>query len=407
MAKSDFAQLLQESASQGRVYLDHAATAPLLPCVAERMAEILHELQTGSLGNASALHSPGQRAKDILEDARFQVAQLINAEPDEIIFASGGSEANNTITNIFAGQAQAVSAIEHPSVLESARQRASKLQILPVNQRGLVDYSGLEADPPQLVSVMLANNELGIIQPISDIAKCCKKYNILCHCDATQAFGKLKIDVKKLDVDYLTISAHKIGGPVGIGALYVRKGAPYRTLIIGGHQEQQRRAGTSNPLLAAGFGAAAQWDWDNWSCKQWPKVANLRNLLALRILREVPHSSVNGFEQCFYDQDSQSFNTLPNILNVSFQAAEGESIQLYLDAAGIAVSTGSACAAGDIQPSPVLMATAHDAEVAHSSIRFSLGLETTQADIERVMQVLPAIVQRLQGISTVKIGETK
>lgn len=402
MASEEFAKLLQSSVGRGRVYLDHAATSPLLPCVEEHMSEVLQRISAGTLGNASALHTPGHAAQDIIEVARASVARLLNAEPDEIIFTSGGSEANNTITNIFANQSQAVSAIEHPSLLESARQRADSLTVLSVDQKGRVELSAATSYPDtQLVSVMLANNELGTIQPVSQLAQHFPAARI--HSDATQAFGKVKIDVKALGVDYVTVSAHKIGGPVGIGALYIKKDAPYRPLIIGGHQERHRRAGTSNPLLAAGFGAAADWAWEHWSCHKYLKIANLRNLLAMRILREVPYSSINGFEQCIYDKTSNSYNTLPNILNVSFQAAEGESIQLYLDAAGIAVSTGSACAAGDIKPSHVLMATTNDAEVAHSSIRFSLGLDTTEEDVDRLMQALPTIVKRLQSISTIKI----
>ena len=209
-----------------------------------------------------------------------------------------------------------------------------------------------------------------------------------------QALGKIHIDVKQLGVDYLTLSAHKIGGPLGVGALYVKHGAPLTPLIIGGHQENNRRAGTSNTLGIIGFGAAAKHAWDNWTCKLYAaQVQPLRDQLRARILQEIPHSYCN----------SPTENCLPNILNMSFAAAEGESIQLYLDLAGIMVSTGSACAAGDTKPSHVLMATKHDAEVAHSSIRFSLGLETTQTDIDRVMQVLPGIIKQLQSISTVKL----
>lgn len=371
-------------------YLDYAATTPLLPVVREKMLEVMNL----ELGNASSLHTPGHHAGAIIEDARAEVARLINADPSEIIFTSGGSEVNNTVSNIFAGQDVATSAIEHPSVLESLKARAKTCRIIDVNQQGFVD----PADMPEnvnLVSVMLANNELGSIQPIAEISKRCKNYNTFLHSDATQALGKIHIDVKDLGVDYLTISAHKIGGPIGVGALYVRKGAPYKPLIIGGHQENKRRAGTSNTLLIAGFGAAAKFAREQKTVDQYRNVAKLRDQLAERILKEVPYSSLN----------SPLENCLPNILNVSFQAAEGESIQLYLDAENVIVSTGSACAAGDIQPSHVLMATRHDAEVAHSSIRFSLGLATAQADIDHVMTALPKIVTRLQGISTIKIKE--
>lgn len=374
-----------------RVYLDYAATAPLLPVA---KAAMLDALEAG-YGNASALHSAGHAAKCKIEEARAAIAQLINAKPEEIIFTSGGSEANNIVAEIFRGQKVAVSAIEHPSVLESMRARAGEFQTIPVDRFGRVNPESVPTDV-DLVSVMLANNELGTLEPIAEIAKRCREHNILLHTDATQAFGKIKIDVKALDVDYMTLSAHKIGGPIGIGALYVRSGVPYRPLIIGGHQEQKRRAGTSNTIGIIGFGATATWCWDNWSCKIFAeKVQPLRNQLKSRILKEIPYSSCNSPEN----------DCLPNILNMSFQAAEGESIQLYLDAEGVMVSTGSACAAGDIQPSHVLMATTGDAEVAHSSIRFSLGLDTTESDIDYVMQVLPEIIKRLQGMSTIKIKE--
>ena len=307
-------------------YLDYAATTPLLPVVREKMLEVMNL----ELGNASSLHTPGHHASAIIEDARAEVARLINADPSEIIFTSGGSEANNTVSNIFAGQDVATSAIEHPSVLESLKARAKTCRIIDVNQQGFVD----PADIPEnvnLVSVMLANNELGSIQPIVEIAKRCKNYNTFLHSDATQALGKIHIDVKELDVDYLIISAHKIGGPIGVGALYVRKSAPYKPLIIGGHQENKRRAGTSNTLLIAGFGAAAKFAREQKTVDQYQEVAKLRDQLAERILKEVPYSSLN----------SPLENCLPNILNVSFQAAEGESIQLYLDAEDVIVSTGS------------------------------------------------------------------
>ncbi len=373
------------------IYFDHAATSPLLTCVKAKLREII-DLE---LGNASALHSPGQRAKQLLETAREAAATLINADPEEIIFTSGGSESNNTVINCFAGQAIAVSSIEHPSILEAAKARTNQLSILPVDVWGRV-HSDQIPTSAQLISVMMANNELGTLEPIQEIVERCKNYNIFVHTDATQALGKIKIDVKELGVDYLTASAHKIGGPLGVGLLYVKKGAPFVPLIYGGHQENRRRAGTSNVFAIAGFGEAAKWCHDNQSWQQYAeKIKPLRDQLAQRILSEIPYSSIN----------SPTEGGLPNLLNASFKAAEGESIQLYLDAEAIAAGTGSACAAGDIRPSHVLMATRGDAEVAHSSIRFSLGLETTKQDIDQIMQVLPGIIKRLQGISTVKVGD--
>ena len=370
------------------IYLDHSSTSPLLPEVKPAMKKAM-DLE---LGNASSLHSAGTRARDLLEESREKVARLINADPSEIIFTSGGSESNNTVMHIFAGRPIAVSAIEHPSVLESALEYASRLTKIPVDNSGLIDQNFLKnLFGPELVSVMLANNELGTIEPIitSD------KYKF--HTDATQALGKIEIDVKKLGVDYLTASAHKIGGPVGVGLLYVKKGSPFRPLILGGAQEHHRRAGTTPLINIIGFAAAAEVVFKN---KTWETYENrirpLKNRLAKRILQEIPHSSLN----------SPLGNSLPNILNVSFAAAEGESIQLYLDTMGnIEVSTGSACASSDATPSHVLMATKNDVEIAHSSIRFSFGLDAKESDVDKVMEILPDIIHRLQGISTIKIKE--
>lgn len=375
-----------------RVYLDNAATEKMLPCVKQAMLDAMD----AELGNAAALHYEGWNAKKLIEEARMRVARLINAEPEEIIFTSGGTEANNTVMEIFRGKRIVTSSVEHPSVLEAARARAGELVVLPVDRWGKVDAVDIEKEAKiaDLVSVMFANNELGTIEPIKKYVKCCKKYNTYVHTDATQAVGKIKVDVKELGVDYLSFSAHKIGGPIGAGVLYVKNGVPYRNLMYGGKQEEGRRAGTSNILGIVGLGAAARWCWEEWSCRKWAEVTKLKNELKRRILAEVPYSSCNSPDE----------GCLPGILNMSFQAAEGESIQLYLDAEGICVSTGSACAAGDIKPSHVMIAARHDAEVAHSSIRLSLGLDTTKEDIERVMAVLPGIIRKLQGMSTIKVG---
>lgn len=372
------------------IYLDYAATSPMLPEVKTAMCEVMDMQVAHQLGNASSLHNVGHRAQVLIEDAREKIARLINADPTEIIFTSGGSEANNTVMEIFRGQKIAVSSVEHPSVLESAKARAGELQILDVDEWGKIVGEPKEV---KLTSVMLANNELGTLQ---DIAELRRRYKHgFFHTDATQALGKIHIDIKELGVDFATFSAHKIGGPIGVGVLYVKNGAPYKPLILGGGQESHRRAGTSNVASIVGFSAAADWCWQNWSCKQYARIRELRDWLAREILRQVPYSSLN----------TPLEESLPHILNVSFRAAEGESIQLYLDAEGIVVSTGSACASGSLDPSHVIMATRHDAEVAHSSVRFSLGLDTTKAELERVIRVLKNVVVRLQGISTIKIGE--
>ncbi len=373
------------------IYLDHAATTPMLASVKQK----LHQLLDLELGNASSLHSAGQSSARLIEEARANVARLINAEPEEIIFTSGGSEGNNTVINTFAGKRIIVSSIEHPSVLAAAQARAGQLTALAVDAYGRVHPEQVPSNT-DLVSIMMANNELGTLEPIKDLAERAHAYHSYFHTDATQALGKIPIDVKDLAVDYLTCSAHKIGGPLGVGIIYVRKGAPLTPLIYGGHQEHKLRAGTSNVFGIAGFGEAAKYAYAHRTFQTYAtNIKPLRDELRQRILAEIPYSSIN----------SPAEGCLPNILNASFRAAEGESIQLYLDAAGIEISTGSACAAGDLEPSFVLMATKHDAEVAHSSIRFSLGLDTTQADIDAVMQALPSIITRLQGISTIKLGE--
>ncbi len=376
------------------VYLDYSATSPLLPEARDAITSAMD-----LVGNPSALHTPGHMAMNAIEDAREEIAKLIGAEPEEILFTSGGSESNNTVTNIFAGEPVAVSAIEHPSLLESARLRC-ETTIIPVDSEGKPEVEKkASAASFSLISVMLANNEIGTINDIKTLAHEAHAAGALFHTDATQALGKIPIDVKDLDVDYMTISSHKIGGPVGIGALYIKKGSPFKPFIIGGHQERSRRAGTYQTVNIAGFGAAAKYAREH---KTWEiydqKIRPLRDELAERILKEIPYSSVN----------SSSEDTLPNLLNCSFEAAEGESIQLYLDAEGdIITSTGSACASGDGKPSHVIMATRNDAEIAHSSVRFSFGLDSTESDINHVMEYLPGIVKRLQGISTLKAGKIK
>jgi cysteine desulfurase len=376
-------------------YLDYAATNPLLPEVGEAM----HQAEEKFFANASALHTPGHLAMNEIERARELLAKLIGAEPSEIIFTSGASESNNTVIRTFEGHKIETSPLEHHSIIETARvYRGNKL--------------------PKLYSYMLANNETGEILDLSEIVEqanrnaavdCPEMFDMkndwgkplvtvkrggYVHSDLTQALGKIPVDVKTLGVDYATFSAHKIGGPVGVGALYARKGVPLKPLIIGGNQENKRRGGTYNTIGIIGFGAAVEYVLREKTWKKYDtKVRKLRDALAERILAEIPGSSLNT--------NLTPGASLPNILNMSFRAAEGESIQLYLDAEGIVVSTGSACAAGDTKPSHVLMAKTGDAEVAHSSIRFSFGLENTEEDIAKVMKVLPGIIDRLQQISTI------
>ena len=352
------------------VYLDYAATSPLLP----EAIDAMREAEQRYFANASALHTPGHLSMNKIEEARELLAQLINADSSEIIFTSGASESNNTVIRTFEGHKIITSMLEHHSIIEAAR-------VLGGDEK------------PALYSYMLANNEIGEFLPIADVVKKAHKEGGFAHSDLTQVLGKLPIDVKALDLDYATFSAHKIGGPIGVGALYVKNGVPFKPLIIGGNQEKKRRGTTYNTVGIVGFGAALKYILDH---KTWEiydtKIRALRDELAGRILEEIPGSSLN----------TDLKNSLPNILNASFEAAEGESIQLYLDAEGIVVSTGSACASGDIKPSHVLMAKTGDAEVAHSSIRFSFGLDNTEEDIDKVMAVLPGIIDRLQKISTIE-----
>ena len=352
------------------VYLDYAATSPLLPEVIKAM----HEAEQKYFANASALHTPGHLSMNKIEEARELLAKLINADLDEIIFTSGASESNNTVIRTFENHEIITSPLEHHSIIESAKE-------LGGNKK------------PTLYSYMYANNEIGELLSIEDIVKEAHAKGGYIHSDLTQTLSKVQLDIKALDLDYATFSAHKIGGPIGVGALYVRKGLPFKPLIIGGNQEKHRRGSTYNTVGIIGFGAALKYVLKNETWKVYnTKIRKLRDILAERILAEIPGSSLN----------TDLNNSLPNILNASFEAAEGESIQLYLDAEGIIVSTGSACASGDIKPSHVLMAKTGDAEVAHSSIRFSFGLDNTEKDIEKVMEVLPKIIDRLQKISTVE-----
>lgn len=371
-------------------YLDYAATSPLLPEVIEAM----REAEKRFFANASALHTPGHLAMNEVERCRELLAELVGAAPEEIIFTSGASESNNAVMHTFEGYEIEVSPLEHHSILESAKiYRGDKL--------------------PKLYSYMLANNETGELLVMPEIDRSSydgaplfemkndwgkplvtDRRKAYLHSDLTQVLGKIQIDVKSLGLDYATFSAHKIGGPVGVGALYIKNGVPFKPLIIGGNQEGKRRGGTYNTVGIVGFRAALEAvnrdkTWEKYDTK----VRALRDDLAGQILSKIPGSSLNT--------DLAPGASLPNILNVSFRAAEGESIQLYLDAEEIVVSTGSACAAGDTKPSHVLMAKTGDAEVAHSSIRFSFGLQSTSQDVRKVMAVLPGIVDRLQKISTI------
>ncbi len=377
--------------------MDNNATTPLHPDVAAAMQDELD-----NYGNPSSMHGPGRRARSIIEQARTNVATLIGTEADHIIFTSGGSEGNNMVLKQFmpppAGEDRTeviTSAIEHPSVLETARfmeNTGAPVRFLSVGPDGKIDTDELKrlcSDKTALVSVMFANNEIGTVQNIQEISEIVHASGALVHTDAVQAAGKIEVDVKKLGVDYLTLSGHKFYGPKGVGAVYAKDRKALRPLIHGGHQEQLLRAGTHNTIGIAGLGKASELaknDLRETSARLW----KLREMLREGIEERVPDTKING----------HPVDCLPGTLDVSFLGAEGESILLYMDLEGIAVSTGSACATGSLEPSHVLLAIGLDAEYTHGSIRFSLGRENTEEDVRYVLEKVPPVIRRIRKMST-------
>jgi cysteine desulfurase len=387
------------------VYLDYNATTPMRD---EVKAAIIADFSI--YGNASSMHGAGRTARARVEEARRHVAALIGAQADSVVFTSGGSESNNTVFEtmrrvaggpdgapLSEGRVELVTtAIEHPCVMNAAAHLKSlgfRVVFLPVDEYGKVRMDALRAalgERTLLVSVMLANNEIGTVQDFAEISRLSKAAGAWVHTDATQAVGKIPVDVDALGTDYLTMSAHKIYGPKGIGALYRRQGAPLFPLIHGGHQENGARAGTYNNIGILGFGKAAELAKSELPAYA-ARTAALRDRLREGILRTVPTVKVNGHPT----------DVLPNTLNISFPGAEGESILLSMDLKGIEASTGSACASGSLDPSHVLMAIGVWPELAHGSIRFSLGWGNTEADIDYVVETLPPIIARLRSMSTV------
>jgi cysteine desulfurase len=385
-----------------RIYLDNNATTPLHPDVKRSLADTMK-----IFGNASSMHSFGREAKAALDDARNRIAAFINAQADEVIFAGSGSEANNTVLNMVSccsyicsnkckGRHQIlISEIEHPCILETSKCLAEKgvsVSYVSVDKYGKINMDQLKkrlSESIMLVSVMMVNNEIGTIQDIREIAKIAHDKGALFHTDAVQAVGKIPVDVKDLNADFLSFSAHKIYGPKGVGALYVKSGSPFCPFIRGGHQEQGRRAGTENTLGIVGMAAAI----DARKKEMAPEAERLKRMrerLRNFIKDSIPDVSFNG-----HPDDS-----LPGTLNVSFKGAEGEAILLYLDLEGIAVSTGSACASASLDPSHVLLAINIGHERAHCTIRFSLGRETDEKDIDYVIGKLLLVVEKVRGMSS-------
>jgi cysteine desulfurase len=380
------------------IYLDYNATSPVRPEVLEVMLPFYKE----QFGNPSSVHWAGRQVSGALEKAREQVATLINASPAEIVFVSCGSEGDNMAIKGTLGALKnrgnhiITTSVEHPAVLETCaamEKDGYEVTYLPVDSHGELDLADLEkaiTAKTALISVMWANNETGTLFPIEEIGRIAKKYNIRFHTDAVQAVGKIPVDVQKTNVDLLVISGHKIGAPKGVGAIYIRRGTRMTQFMHGGHQERNRRAGTQNVAGIVGLGKACELagaELDSYS----RRVRALRDRLEDGIFSQVSEIKLNGTP--FRDR------RLPNTLNVSFAYIEGESLLLNLDMFGIAASSGSACTSGSLEPSHVMGAMCVEVTLAHSSTRFSLGPETTAEEIDRVLDVLPATVQRLRDMS--------
>lgn len=380
-----------------RIYLDHSATTP----VDRDVAELMITYYTEKYGNPSSVHSFGREAKQALEQARRQVAELIGANPQEVTFTSGGTEADNLA---ILGTAEALrdkgkhiitSCIEHHAVLETCEylgKHGFDITVIPVDEEGILSVEDVrKALRPDtiLISVMHANNEVGSIQPITEIGKLAREHGILFHVDAVQSLGKIPINTEAMNIDLMTVSSHKIYGPKGVGALYIRKGVRVVPLVHGGGQEKKRRSGTENTPGIIGFGKACELAGQR-MMDDAEHQKRLRDKLMNGILEHIKYVKVNG---------PIGEKRLPNNVNVSIQYVEGESLLLSLDMLGIAASSGSACTSGSLDPSHVLLAMGLIHEIAHGSLRFTLGRQNTEEEIDYVLEQLPKIVERLRMMS--------
>ncbi len=381
-----------------QIYMDNNATTPVKPEVLEAMLPFFRE----QFGNPSSVHWAGRMVSGAVETAREQVAALINCSPAEVVFISCGSEGDNFAIK---GTADALkekgnhiitTTVEHPAILETCEhleKNGYDVTYLKVDRDGMLDLTELEAaitDQTILISIMWANNETGNLFPIEEIGRIAKKYKVRFHTDAVQAVGKVPVDVQQANVDLAVISGHKIGAAKGVGAIYIRRGTRMTRFMHGGHQERNRRAGTHNVAGIVGLGVACELALKNLQ-KNYAYVRNLRDKLEAGIKELVPEIKLNGHP----DADLR----LPNTLNVSFAYIEGESLLLNFDMKGIAASSGSACTSGSLEPSHVMGAMCVDVVLAHSSTRFSLGANNTEADVDFVLQELPPMVQRLREMS--------
>jgi cysteine desulfurase len=380
-----------------RVYFDYNATTPSAPGVTDAVLRAMRDV----FGNASSIHHFGQQAKATMDDARSAVASLLNADPSEIVFTSGGTEADNFAIR---GAAEALeptgrrhliaSAIEHEAVLNTLKalaRRGWRTTLLPVDHTGIVSPDRLrEAIDAEtaLVSVMHANNEIGTIQPVAALAAIAHEHGALLHTDAVQSVGKIPVDVRALGVDLLSLSAHKFNGPKGAGVLWIKRGTRMQPATTGGKHERNRRAGTENVPAIAGLGAAAALAAGKMTAEA-ERVSALRDRLETAILRDVSGTVVNGARE----------PRVPNTTNISFERVEAESLLIALDLEGIAVSTGSACSSGTLEPSHVLKAMGLPTHRTQNSLRFSLGMFSTQEEVDRVVEVLPRLVEKLRALT--------
>lgn len=379
-----------------KVYMDNAATTKLSPDVLNAMMPYLTDIY----GNASSVHAFGREAREGVEHARNQVAAAINASPDEIFFTAGGTESDNMaikgVAHKYAKKGKHIitTAIEHHAVLhtcEALEKEGYEVTYLPVDEDGLISVEQVRAamrDDTLLVTVMFANNEVGTIEPIAEIGALCRERNVLFHTDAVQAVCHIPIDVRAMNIDLMSISAHKFHGPKGIGALYCRKGIVLEPVIVGGAQERKRRAGTENVAGIVGLGAAIERAHKNMSADM-ARVSALRDKLISGILKNIPHVKLNGHPT----------QRLPQNVNFSIRYIEGESILLMLDINGIAASSGSACTSGSLDPSHVLLAMGIPHEIAHGSLRLTLSDMTTDEEVDYVLETLTKIVKRLRDMS--------
>jgi cysteine desulfurase len=380
-----------------RVYFDYNATTPLAPEVVEALIAASRE----TFGNASSVHHFGQQAKAALDTARSAVAALLNADPSEVVFTSGGTEADNfairgaaEATEVTGRRHLIASSIEHEAVLNTLKalaRRGWRTTLIPVDQTGIVAPDRLReliTDDTAIVSVMHANNEIGTVQPIAELAVIAHEHGALLHTDAVQSAGKIAIDVRALGVDLLSLSAHKFNGPKGVGALWMKRGTRMQPILTGGKHERNRRAGTENVPAIAGMGVAARLAASKLASEA-ARVAALRDRLEDGILSAVPGTVVNGAKA----------PRVPNTTNISFDRVEAESLLIALDLEGVAVSTGSACSSGTLEPSHVLRAMGLPTHRTQNSLRFSLGMLSTGEEVDQVVEILPRLVEKLRGLT--------